>query len=65
MDKSTALKFFGNASSLAKALGISESAISQWGKSVPQGRAYQIEVLTDGALKASRTALASQPQQSV
>ncbi|WP_338138920.1 Cro/CI family transcriptional regulator [Aeromonas salmonicida] len=37
---------------MAYALGCSPQAISQWGKTIPQGRAYQIEVLTVGKLKA-------------
>lgn len=39
---------------LAQALGIWVTAIYQWGEYPPIGRQYQLEVLTDGALKAER-----------
>ncbi|MBL0679202.1 Cro/CI family transcriptional regulator [Aeromonas dhakensis] len=52
MKKTDAINYFGSAAELAKKLNISEAAISQWGQNVPQGRAYQIEVLTSGKLKA-------------
>lgn len=65
MKKSEVISYFGSVSKTAEALGINKAAVSVWKEQIPQGRAYQIEVLTDGALKASRTALASQPQQSV
>ncbi|WP_354004558.1 Cro/CI family transcriptional regulator [Aeromonas caviae] len=52
MKKSDAINYYGSAAELAKRLNITESAISQWGDTIPQGRAYQIEVLTGGALKA-------------
>lgn len=54
MRKTDAINYFGSASELAKKLNISEAAISQWGQNVPQGRAYQIEVLTGGKLKANQ-----------
>lgn len=43
---------FGGITPLAKALGVKTQAISQWGENIPKLRAYQIEVLTGGALKA-------------
>lgn len=52
MKKQTAIDHFGGANKLAHALGCKPQAISQWGENVPQGRAYQIEVVTGGALKA-------------
>jgi len=52
MKKTDAINYFGSAAELAKRLNISEAAISQWGETIPQGRAYQIEVLTAGKLKA-------------
>lgn len=52
MKKADAINYFGSAAELAKKLNISEAAISQWGETIPKGRAYQIEVLTDGKLKA-------------
>lgn len=41
---------FGSATATAKALDITKSAVSQWPKLVPLGRAYQIQAVTDGAL---------------
>ena len=50
--KADVINYFGSAAELARKLNISEAAISQWGESIPQVRAYQIEVLTGGKLKA-------------
>jgi DNA-binding transcriptional regulator YdaS (Cro superfamily) len=44
------LDHFGSATATAKALGITKSAVSQWPKLVPLGRAYQIQAVTAGAL---------------
>lgn len=52
MKKQDALNHFGGVVELAKALGCKPQAVSQWGETIPQGRAYQIEVLTGGKLKA-------------
>lgn len=52
MKTKEAIQHFGTAAALAKALKISAAAVSQWGESVPMGRAYQIEVLSGGELKA-------------
>lgn len=49
-----AIEHFGTAAALARALGISRQSVHDWGDIVPEGRAYQIEVLTVGALKAPR-----------
>ncbi|MGR3303770.1 MAG: Cro/CI family transcriptional regulator [Candidatus Scalindua sp.] len=48
-----AIKHFGSAVELAKALGISKQAIPQWGKHVPEGRAYQLQIITNGELSTS------------
>ncbi len=64
MKKADAISYFNSAAALAKALKISEAAISQWGQNVPQGRAYQIEVLTGGALKADHAPTSGQPRPS-
>ncbi|ATY79669.1 Cro/Cl family transcriptional regulator [Aeromonas veronii] len=55
MMKEEALSHFGGVVELAKALGCKPQAISQWGETIPKGRAYQIEVLTGGQLKADPT----------
>lgn len=52
MKKSKAIAYFGNAVNLAKKLGINPSAVYQWPEQIPQRRAYEIEKLTKGELKA-------------
>lgn len=54
MLKQDVLNFFGNSRKAAKALGISAAAISQWGDEVPELRAFQIEKITKGKLKANQ-----------
>lgn len=53
MNKKTAIIFFGNGVNLAKALGINPSAVYQWPETIPQLRAYEIERITNGKLKAT------------
>lgn len=60
MKKQDALDHFGGVVGLAKALGCKPQAISQWGNTIPQGRAYQIEVVTGGALKVDPATAAGQ-----
>lgn len=55
MKKADAVKYFKNASRLARALGISRVAVSKWGKEVPPLRAFELERLTNGELKADYT----------
>ncbi|MEH6814549.1 MAG: Cro/CI family transcriptional regulator [Motiliproteus sp.] len=52
MKKLDAIKHFGSPSKLAKALDIHPASVSQWGDEIPQLRAYQLERLTGGVLKA-------------
>lgn len=40
-----AIKAFGSSVALAKALGITPSAISQWGEDVPRLRVYELREL--------------------
>ncbi|WP_163833261.1 Cro/CI family transcriptional regulator [Spartinivicinus ruber] len=54
MRKVDAINYFGTASNLAKALGIKPSAITQWREFVPPLRAFQLEHLTQGKLKARK-----------
>lgn len=61
MKKKDAIDHFGGANKLAQALGCKPQAISQWSDLVPQGRAYQIEVLTGGKLKAGSRSTSQQP----
>lgn len=53
MTKSQAIKHFGSISALAKALGVTYEAVRQWAD-VPELRQYQIERITNGALKAGK-----------
>ncbi|WP_406568325.1 Cro/CI family transcriptional regulator [Aeromonas caviae] len=64
MKTESAVKHFGSKAAIADALGIKRSAVSQWGDTIPQGRAYQIEVLTGGALKADHAPTSGQPRPS-
>lgn len=54
MKTADAIKHFGTAAELARALGIQRQSISCWGETVPLGRQYQIERLTKGKLKAPK-----------
>lgn len=63
MKTNYAVEYFGSKVALARALGIHKAAVSQWGENVPKGRAYQIEVLTGGALKADPAAPSGQQRQ--
>ena len=57
MKTDDAIKFFGGKKiELAKALGLSPSAITQWGETVPELRQFQLERLTKGKLKAEPAA---------
>ena len=51
MLKSEAVKYFGTALALARALGIASASVSEWGEYVPEGRAYQLQVMTAGVLQ--------------
>lgn len=51
MLKSAAIAHFGSGAALARALGITKGAVSFWKKHVPEGRAYQIESVTNGVLR--------------
>ena len=54
MNTSEVISYFGSARKAAEALGITKQAVSAWGSVVPIGRAFQIEILSSGALKAPR-----------
>ncbi len=51
MTKNQAIKWAGNAAKLAKALNITESAISQWDDYPPLLQQYRINALSNGQLK--------------
>jgi len=43
--------YFKTKTAAARALGVHKSTVTNWGTIVPKGRAYELEKLTDGALK--------------
>ena len=45
MKTQQAIELAGNAASLAKLLGITPSAITQWGEEVPEKRVWQMRLL--------------------
>jgi transcriptional repressor of cell division inhibition gene dicB len=56
MFKEDVVRHFGSATNAAKALDVSISAVSQWGKKrgdglVPRGSAYKVQLITGGALR--------------
>lgn len=61
MDKKIVIEHFGSITATAKALGISHVAVSKWDEIIPKGRAYQIEVMTGGQLKADPITPPQQP----
>jgi len=58
MKKQDAIEHFGDAVKLAKALGISKQAVYKWPDVVPEGRQYQLEIVTQGKLQAERPSAA-------
>lgn len=50
MKVADAIHHFGSAAALAKALGISKAAVSQWGVLIPIGSAARLEKITEGKL---------------
>ncbi|MGL6122109.1 MAG: Cro/CI family transcriptional regulator [Shewanella sp.] len=59
MKKDLAIAHFGSQMKLAKAIGVTQAAISKWPDDVPELRAYQIERVTGCKLKAGVARLAS------
>jgi len=47
-----AIRFYGSVAKLADALNITPQAVYDWGDLVPRGRAFELQVLTRGELKA-------------
>lgn len=50
MKTADVIAHFGNSVKTAKALGITKSAVSQWGEYVPERIAYKVQFLTGGTL---------------
>ena len=55
MRKNDVINHFGSMTKAAEVLGLTKSAVSQWPDEIPQRRAYEIEKLTNGKLKAKLT----------
>ena len=49
-----AIDYYGSVKKLADALGIWPQTIYTWGETPPMARQYELEVKTEGALKADR-----------
>lgn len=52
MTYSDVISHFGTQVAIAKALGITQSTVSGWGGVVPPKYQYQLEVITEGAMRA-------------
>ena len=52
MKTEEAVKFYGGKKQLADVLGVWPQVIYQWGEYPPLARQYELEVRTEGALKA-------------
>ena len=51
MLKESVLKFYGGTTKAAMAIGVTHSAVCQWGAVIPEKQAYVIERITKGKLK--------------
>lgn len=51
MLKTDVVTFFGNQTETAKRLGVTKSAVSQWGDLVPEHIAYRAQYESGGVLK--------------
>lgn len=54
MRKDSVIRYFGGVRPTARALGITHVAVINWGEEIPIGRAYQVEVITEGKLKVKK-----------
>lgn len=54
MRKSDVVEHFGTLTKIAEVLDIGLSSVSEWDEIIPQGRAYQIQVITAGMLKVNQ-----------
>lgn len=51
MRTSDVLAYYRTATAAARAVGVTKSAVSQWGEFVPEGKAYRYQKITRGKLK--------------
>lgn len=56
MKTQEAIDYYGSTKKLADALGIWPQVIYTWSETPPMARQYELEVKTEGALKADREA---------
>ena len=61
MIKQDVVDHFGNIVLIANALGMTKQAVSKWGKTIPMRRAFELERITGGALKAGFTPVQTLP----
>ena len=54
MTTDEAIKHFGSVLKVAIELGIAPQGVYAWGENPPMARQYELEVKTNGALKAQR-----------
>lgn len=59
MKTADVIAHFGSIRAVADALKVTPQAIYQWGELVPQGRTFQIQVLTRGVLRADAQKVAA------
>jgi hypothetical protein len=55
MKKDDVVQFFGNQTKAAERLGVTKSAVSQWGELVPEKIAYRAQYESGGVLKFDAT----------
>lgn len=54
MNTQEAIDYYGNIKKMADELGVWPQTIYLWGDTPPMGRQYELEIRTEGALKADR-----------
>ncbi len=52
MKKQDVISYFGSQEKTALALGVKQASVSRWKDEIPPLRAFELERITDGALKA-------------
>lgn len=66
MKKAAVIKHFGSQGKIARALGITKGAVSQWDDDlIPQAAAQQIEVITCGKLRVDPTSYPYPPKKKI
>lgn len=55
MKTQEAINYYGSLRKLAKVLDVWPQLIYKWGETPPMGRQYELEVRTNGELKADRS----------